>query len=96
VETVDPEPLHGGAVLLVDEDLNCVSLRMYNENENPAGYSVSLQEAGHAGESKNPLYARLSTLIDPSASPWKNFSEAAARAVRIRAQNLRARINEKS
>jgi len=96
VETVDPEPLHGGAVLLVDEDLNCVSLRMYNENENPAGYSVSLQEAGHAGESKNPLYARLSTLIDPSASPWKNFSEAAARAVRVRAQNLRARINEKS
>lgn len=95
VETVDPEPLHGGAIVLVDEDLNVVSLRMYNENKDPGAYAVSLHEASHAGESKNPLYARLNSLIKSQASPWKDFSEAVARAVRVRAQNLRARINEK-
>jgi hypothetical protein len=95
VETVDPEPLHGGAVLLVDESLNVVSLRMYSENKDPAGYNVSLEEAGHADESKNPLYTRLSALVNQSTPPWKDFSEATARAVRIRAQNLRARINER-
>jgi len=95
VETVDAAPLHGGAVILVDDDLNAVSLRMYNENNSRAAYTVSLQEAGHSGESKNRLYTRLSSLINPLASPWKDFSEAVARAVRVRAQNLRARINEK-
>lgn len=96
VETVVAEPLHGGAVVLVDDDLNVVSLGMYNENNDPAAYAVSLQEAGHVGESKNPLYTRLNSVIDPSASPWNEFSEAVARAVRVRAQNLRARINEET
>jgi hypothetical protein len=95
VETVDPEPVHGGSVVLVDGDLNAVSLRMYNENNDPAGYAVSLKEAGHAGASTSPLYQRLSAFINPSAPPWRDFSEAVARAVRVRAQNLRARINER-
>ena len=30
VETVFPEPVHGAAVVLVDEELNATSLRMYN------------------------------------------------------------------
>src|SRR3989304_8283830 len=44
VETVAPQPLHGGAVVLIDNDLNAAALRMYNENADPAGYSISLQE----------------------------------------------------
>jgi len=95
VETVDPQPLHGGSVVLIDEDLNAVALRMYNEHADPAGYAVFLQEAGHSGESRNPLYNYLYPLIDQTVSPWHDFQETVARAVRVRAQNLRARINEK-
>jgi hypothetical protein len=95
VETVDPEPLHGGAIVLVDEDLNALSLSMYNESKDRAGYAVSIQEAGHPGEPRSPFYKRLTGLINPNGSPWKDFSDATAGAVNVRAQNLRARINEK-
>ena len=94
VETVDPQPLHGGAAVLIDENLNAAALRMYNEHADPAGYFVSLREARHTGESVNPLYLRLGALLDQTAGLWKSFPETVARAVRVRAQNLRARINE--
>ena len=94
VESVKPEPLRGGAIVLVDEDLNTVSLRMYNEDPDPDNYSVTIEEARHSGEGESPLYKRMSNIVDPDKQPWKGFSAAAARCVRIRAQNLRARINE--
>lgn len=95
VETVAPQPLHGGSVVLLDNDLNAVALRMYNENAAPAGSAVSLQEARHTGETANPLYIHLNGLINQGAAPWKDFPETVARATRVRAQNLRARIKEK-
>ena len=96
VETVAPQPLHGGSVVLIDEDLNAVSLRMYNENGAPAGPAISLQEARHPGDAVNPFYLHLSSLISRRAEAWREFSATAARAVRLRARNLRARIGEKA
>lgn len=95
VESIDPEPLHGGAVVLVDEDLNTVSLRMYNEAADRTGYGVALKQAVHEGENINPFFHRLNGLVRPAEDPWKSFSDIAYRTVRKRAQNLRARIREK-
>ncbi|RLB27963.1 MAG: hypothetical protein DRH11_17910, partial [Deltaproteobacteria bacterium] len=94
VESVDPQPLHGAAVILVDEDLNAVSLRMYNEAADQTEYSVRVEQATHADEQENPFYHRISELVKSSEDPWKTFSAIVARTVRKRAQNLRARINE--
>ena len=96
VDTVDRRSLHGGAVILMDEDLNATSLRMYNESDNPAEYSVGVEQATHAGEEEKPFHHRILELVHPSEAPWRTFSETVARAVRIRAQNLRARINTRS
>ncbi|MBW2063348.1 MAG: metallophosphoesterase [Deltaproteobacteria bacterium] len=95
VESVAPEPLHGGAVILVDEKLNTISLNMYNEAEDPSKYEVRVKEATHEGEERNPFFRRINNLVKPSEDPWKTFSAIASRTVRIRAQNLRARINER-
>ncbi len=95
VETVTPAPLHGGAVVLVDENLDATSLRLYNESDAPNGYVVKVQEAIHPGEDNNPFHKRIVGLVDPLADPWKSFSAAVARAASVREQNLRARINEK-
>jgi len=95
VESVDPEPLHGSAVILVDDELNAVSLRMYNENQDPLKYAVRLEEATHEGERNNPLFKHISHSVNFADNLWKDFSSAVARAIRVRAQNLRARINEK-
>jgi UDP-2,3-diacylglucosamine pyrophosphatase LpxH len=95
VESMDPQPLHGGAVALVDNDLNCVSLRLYNENANPLDYLVSVEESSHTGEKDNPLHKRISALVDPASQPWKDFSTVVAEDVDIRRQNLRSRIYDK-
>jgi hypothetical protein len=93
VDTVQPQPLHGGASILVDENLNATSVRMYNESAEPAKYSVRVEQATHAGEKENPFHHRILELVHPSKDPWKTFSDMVARAVRVRAQNLRAKIN---
>jgi len=95
VETVKPAALHGGAVVLVDENLDATSLRLYNESDDPNSYVVKVQEAIHPGEDNNPFHKRIAGLVDPSADPWKSFSAMVARAASVREQNLRARINEK-
>ena len=95
VETVDPQPLHGGAIVLVDENLNAVSIRMYNESPDPDGCPVRVEEATHGGEGPNPFFQHILKRVNPSDDPWKLFSVATARAVHVRAQNLRARINER-
>lgn len=95
VETVEAQPLHGGAVILIDEDLNATSLRMYHETDSEVEYSVRVEEAIHTGERVNPLHQRMRGLVNPSEQPWKTFRDIVARAVRIRAQNLRARIMER-
>lgn len=96
VETVKAEPLHGGAIVLVDENLDATSLRMYNELENIQGYSVRADQAKHPGDPDNPLYSHICKLVEKRADLWKSFLDTVARAVSVRAQNLRARINEKA
>ena len=95
VETEDPQPLHGGAVVLVDEDLNTTSVRVYNESNDPEGYSVKVEEATRATNKPNPFHDRIKRLVESSEEQWKELSKTIARTVYIRAQNLRARINEK-
>jgi hypothetical protein len=96
VESVDPQPLHGGAVILIGDDLSVASLRMYNENSISSNYVVKVEEASHPGEAPSAFCTYVRGLVDATSSPWKEFSDAAARAVHVRAQNLKAEINEKT
>jgi hypothetical protein len=95
VETVQPAPLYGGAVVLIDENLDAASLRLFNESDDPRSHVVQVQEAIHPGEDNNPFRKRIAGLVDPSVDAWKSFSATVARATSVREQNLRARINEK-
>jgi hypothetical protein len=87
VDTVDPEPLHGGAI---------VSLRMYNEDKDIKNYVVKVEEAIHPGEANNSLYNGVQDCLNKNPKNWSEFSRLAAITVSKRAQNLRARINEKA
>jgi hypothetical protein len=92
VETVLREPIHGGAVVLVDESLNLTSLRMYNESTDPSGYEVKAEEASHAGQKANPFHDRIEKLLKKKAKVFHEFSEITERTVYIRAQKLRSRL----
>lgn len=90
VDRVKLAPHYGGAVVLIDENLDGVSLRMYNE---ATDYKNHVEEARHPGDDPNPFHARISGLVERSHALWETFSHTVARAVNVRAQNLRARIN---
>lgn len=92
MDTVERQPRHGGAVILLDENLEATSLRMYNESDDPSRYEVTVEEACHPGDPLGVFYHRIWGLVDSSASPWKDFSSEVARAISVRAQNLKTRI----
>ena len=83
VDTAAVSPLKGGAVIVVDDDLNVASLRMYNEHDPRDPVRVCV----HAAE-ENPSFHALSRSVDPAAEPWRRFSELADAAIDSHRQNL--------
>ncbi|MGO8761857.1 MAG: metallophosphoesterase [Desulfobaccales bacterium] len=92
VDTVERQPYHGGAVILIDENLESTSLRMYNESDDPGHYEVTVEEACHPGDTPGVFHHRIWGLVNSSTSPWQAFSNEVARDISIRAQNLKTRI----
>jgi hypothetical protein len=94
VDTIDPQPLHGGAIVVVDAQLNCASLRMYNEPERgrtPA--PVRVASCDQPGD--NPLAVALADRLAASQrateNPWTHFSETVGVAIKNLATALRRR-----
>jgi predicted phosphodiesterase len=93
VETVEPAPLHGGAVVMLNESLDCASLRLYNEADDPGAYQVGMKEVLPPGRAHSDFFLRLQGLVRPDQIPWSRFSQTVAEEVRFRAQKLKERIN---
>jgi hypothetical protein len=96
VDKPNPEPVNGGAAILIDEDLNVASLRMYNQAVNPDAYRVAVQAAAHDGSPENPLLSRLLSIIDPSKDPWKAFSQTVAAMVPLYCKSIATHIKSRA
>ena len=94
VEGEAAQPLHGASVVLIDEHLETLSIRMFNERSDPAGYTVRVEEAANQKKAHSPFYTKIKGLVDPSAPPWKTFSETVAVDIRERIDHLRRRISQ--
>jgi hypothetical protein len=92
VDRPKPQSLYGGAVILFDEALEAVSLRMYNECEQSSGYRVVLSTAGPMSNSSSSFHKHISDLIKPQSPPWSDFSKAIASAVERRTRELAASL----
>jgi len=95
VDSVEPQPVAGAAAILVDENLNAVSLRLYNEAVDASSYAVRVASATPAGAEANPFYQRIRSLVDASTHPWRAFSGTVAGAVPLYARNLASEIKRK-
>ncbi len=84
------EPIHGGAIVLADDKLNVVSVRMYNEAENQRRWPVKVEALGG---SENPLYAHVVHLVKDDQDPWFSFSRVVAENVDIYHKRFRDRLN---
>lgn len=90
VDTRQTEPAHGGALILVDEDLNVASVRMYNETQNHHGSPVKVETVGGLG---NPLSAYLAKIVNGDQEPWLSFSGVVAETVEVYHKRFRERLN---
>src|SRR5579859_440235 len=93
VDTVNISPLHGAAVLLVDEMLDVISLCMYNQAVNAQEYAVRIEELIRPGMTNSAFYTRVSAAINNTRDPWKTFSQAVAESVGDHTRLLQTKIN---
>jgi len=92
IDSKDPHPKIGGAVVLADENLNLTSVRMYNEVKDASAYAVKVETATKPDDAKNPFHERITGLVDAEKNPWKAFSDTAASEIPRRVANLQIKI----
>lgn len=92
IDTIDANPLQGAAAILVDEDLEVASLRLYDQQVDPTGYRVKVASVTDSG---SDLMKRLTALVRPDEGCWAALSQAVSVAVPERHRAL-ATIIERS
>jgi hypothetical protein len=89
-DSLTPAPLQGAAVVLVDEDLNTASVRLYNETSN----ETDPPRLPYVSEViDNPLVQQLKSVIS-DAAPWDDLAGAVFAEIPRQRQNLREKIQE--
>jgi len=94
VETVDPSPVHGGAVVLLNENLDVVSLRMYNEANGSvdAPVEVEVQEQPLPGQGHTGFYYKINEWVQGNPI-WHKFSQEVPAELHVRRKILQDKIN---
>lgn len=90
VDTTDTNPLQGASAILVDEELDVVSLRLYNQLPDGAQYQVRVAPVGDAD---SPFFGRIHDLVHPDSGPWRALSDAVADTVPQRHRALQTIID---
>ncbi len=93
VDTTDTMPFHGGSILLVDENLDTVSLNMYKEGKYKPGFEVSTSDNDW---DKNELYKCLEENLDFNKEPWSGFERMVEIEVNLRHEYLKEIIKSDS
>lgn len=83
VDSARPEPLHGGAVILVSDELDAVSLRMYNEAADGGAYEVRARTAWPPANSRPAFLQYVESIMHDDPEPWRSFSSVAREAVNL-------------
>jgi predicted phosphodiesterase len=90
VETESPDPFHGGAVVLLNENLDVVSVCMYKEAKNPAKFiPVEVHEVPPAGRTNSDFYYYIKGLVQPDQPPWSKFSQGVHGPIKKRRKILK-------
>jgi len=94
VEKTTPEPIHGAAAVLLDDDLNATSLRLYNETRYPARYKVRVLQAAGDNATPNPLTRRVGSLLEKTSSTWDEFSGIMTQEIHKHKKHLQYRLDK--
>lgn len=78
VDTIDTNPLQGAAAVIVDEDLQVASIRLYDQHDQASDYKVRVVPVT---SSDSQLMQRISAVVKPDKGSWKALSEAVSVSV---------------
>jgi UDP-2,3-diacylglucosamine pyrophosphatase LpxH len=78
VDTIGTNPLQGASAVLADENLDVVSVRLYEQQENPSDYAVRFVPVT---DPDCEFAKRLSEVVRPDAGSWQSLSGAVSVAV---------------
>lgn len=93
VDTLNQQPLHGGSIALIDENLDTVSLRMYTEGDFKP--KVDWLTHDHTDDpSHNAFKNKIQTLINDDPAAWNEFEKVVEHEVKVRYRNLAEMIKE--
>ena len=92
VDTPVTEPGHGGAMVLIDENLESVSVRMYNEADPSQEAKIFVETSTRGSQMSGQLFAKVDKLLK-TKGPWQSFPAIVAEAVSVRREHLRNRIH---
>jgi len=91
VDSVETKQSHGGAITLIDERLNAVSVRMYNETHENQKWQIIPQEAARGSDWDGRLCKALDEILK-TRGPWQTFPDVVAEAISVRREHLRNSI----
>jgi hypothetical protein len=91
VDTVAPNPLHGAAAFLLDDDLNAAYLPLYQEGRKKR---VTTDERLRQGEKKSAFCRRMATLLGQHQEEWDGWTRTVERVRKERAERLGQRVAE--
>jgi Calcineurin-like phosphoesterase len=78
VDTIDTNPLQGASAILVDEDLEVASVRLYVQQDNASDYSVQFIPVT---DPDCAFVKRLSGIVRPDDGCWRALSQTLSAAV---------------
>lgn len=92
VDTIQQQKYHGGAIILIDENLDCASIRMYNEGN----YKISVAEAKKKKQDVPSEFVRtLDEKIDSKKEPFSSFGKTINKEVQLRYDYLKNMVKGK-
>jgi len=88
VDHVVPQPLVGGAVILVSDELDVVSLRIYQQVGTPSSWAMAVEtvKPTPGGEA---FAEHIRSLVKPGAAPWSAFARAVDEVVAERRATMK-------
>jgi UDP-2,3-diacylglucosamine pyrophosphatase LpxH len=78
VDTIDTNPLQGASAILIDENLDVVSVRLYEQQDSASDYAVRFVPVT---DPDCDFAKRLSELVKPDDGCWQNLSKTISVAV---------------
>jgi hypothetical protein len=80
VDHVVPQPLMGGAVVLVSDELDVVSLRIYQQVHEPSAWQMTVETVNPTAGGE-AFAEHVRSLVRPDREPWSTFAAAVAECV---------------